>query len=323
MASPNLSEIVTTTLRNRSKTLADNVTNHNALLRRLNERGNVKVADGGRTIVQELDYAANSTFKWYSGHEVLDIAASDVISAAEFNWKQANVNVVCSGLETEIQNTGQSKVIDLLESRIKNAERTMNNNLSTAIYSDGTGSSSKEIGGLQLLVADDPTSGTVGGINRTTSTNTFWRNIQFDATDDGGAAANSGNIQSYMNRVWVQLVRGTDMPDLIVADNAYWRLYLESLQAIQRVQNDKMASAGFMNLKYMNADLIFDGDGGCPDNHMYFCNSDYMYFRPAKNRNMVPLQDKTSINQDSMVVPLVWAGNLTLSNGALQGVLMD
>ena len=62
MASPNLSEIVTTTLRNRSKKTADNVTNHNALLRRINERGNMKlVTDGGRTIVQELDYAENTT----------------------------------------------------------------------------------------------------------------------------------------------------------------------------------------------------------------------------------------------------------------------
>ena len=111
----------------------------------------------------------------------------------------------------------------------------MMNNIATALYADGTGSSSKEIGGLQLLVADDPTTGTVGGINRATATNSFWRNITYDATTDGGAAASSANIQSYMNQIWVQLVRGSDRPDLIVADNTYWRLYLESLQAIQRV----------------------------------------------------------------------------------------
>ncbi len=60
MASPNLSEIVTTTLRNRSKKLADSVSNHNALLRRLKERGNMNLADGGRTIIQELEYACIS-----------------------------------------------------------------------------------------------------------------------------------------------------------------------------------------------------------------------------------------------------------------------
>ena len=228
-----------------------------------------------------------------------------------------------SGLESEIQNAGREKIIDLVEARIKNAERTMMNNISTAVYSDGTGSSSKEIGGLQLLVADSPTTGTVGGIDRSVSTNEFWRNIAFSALSDGGAAATSANIQTYMNQVWVQVVRGTDMPDLVVGDNTYWRLYLESLQAIQRVTNDSLASAGFMNVKYMNADVVFDGGGGAPANHLYFLNSDFIFYRPHANRNMVPLENKTAVNQDATVVPLIWAGNMTMSNGALQASLND
>ena len=215
-----------------------------------------------------------------------------MITSAEFNWKQASVNVTISGLEGDIQNAGQNKIIDLLESRIKNAERTMMNNLSTGVHSNGTGSSSKEIGGLQLLVAHDPTTGTVGGIDRSVSTNAFWKNISFDATTDGGAAATSANIQSYMNQTWVQVVRGTDMADLIVADNTYWRLYLESMQAIQRVTNEKMTQAGFMNLKYMNADVVFDSDGGAPANVMYFLNTDFIFYRPHVNRNMVPLENR-------------------------------
>jgi len=75
--------------------------------------------------------------------------------------------------------------------------------------------------------------------------------------------------------------------------------------------------------KYMQADVFFDSDGGCPANHMYFLNTDFLFYRPHVNRNMVPLENKTSINQDATVVPLLWAGNMTLSNGALQGVLLD
>ena len=60
MASPNLSEIVTTTLRNRSRTLSDNVSNHNALLRRLRENGN-QTSVTGRDIVRELEYADNGS----------------------------------------------------------------------------------------------------------------------------------------------------------------------------------------------------------------------------------------------------------------------
>lgn len=63
MASPNLSEIVTTTLRNRTGKLADNVTENNAILRRLKQRGTMKPVSGGRTIVQELEYAENGTYQ--------------------------------------------------------------------------------------------------------------------------------------------------------------------------------------------------------------------------------------------------------------------
>ena len=324
MASPNLSELVTTTLRNRSGVLADNVTDNNALLGRLRKRGNVKTVSGGRNIVQELEYAENGTFKRYSGYEQLNISPSDVFTAAEFDWKQAAVAVSASGLETDIQNTGDEAIIDLLESRIKNAERTMVNNIASDVYSDGTADGGKQIGGLQLLIADDPTTGTVGGINR--ATYSFWQNAVYDATSDGGGAATASNIQSYMNALYVQLVRGNDAPDLIVADNNYYNLYLESLQAIQRVTSPDMAEAGFNSLKYMNADVVLDGGqgGNCPADHMYFLNTNYIHFRPSSKRNFVPLGDERhSTNQDAMVKLIGFAGNMTVSNASLQGVLKD
>lgn len=322
MASPNLSEIVTTTLRNRSGKLADSVSKNNAILNRLNKRGNIKPFDGGRTIVQELEYAENSTFKRYSGYEQLNIAPSDVFTAAEFDIKQAAVAVSISGLE-QLQNSGSERVIDLLESRIKNAERTMQNNISADMYSDGTADGGKQIGGLQSLIADTPTN-TVGGINR--STWAFWKNVSFDATTDGSAAATYSNIQSYMNRVWLQVVRGTDRPDLIIADNNYYRLYWESLQAIQRITSTDMAEAGFSSLKYMDADVVFDGGygGNAPPNHMYFINTNYLFWRPHRDRNMVPLDpDRFSVNQDAMVKLIGVAGNMTLSNAFTQAVLKD
>lgn len=62
MVSPNLGEMVTTTLRNRSGLLADSMSRTNAALTRLNSKGNIKSFDGGRTIVQEIEYANNGSF---------------------------------------------------------------------------------------------------------------------------------------------------------------------------------------------------------------------------------------------------------------------
>jgi hypothetical protein len=71
-----------------------------------------------------------------------------------------------------------------------------------------------------------------------------------------------------MDALAVQLIRGTDKPDLIVADNNYYRLYLQSLQSIQRItdQGSGMAGAGFASLKYygagMASDVVLDGGIG-------------------------------------------------------------
>lgn len=324
MASPNISEITTTTLRSRSTTLADNVTNSIAILTKLKEKGNVKTISGGEDIVRPLEYAENETATWYSGYETLDITPQDVITAAHYAWKQAAVSVSASGLETEVQNTGKEAIIKLLSARIKNAERSLMDLVATAMYADGTGSSSKEIGGLQYLVADTPTTGTVGGINRATWD--FWQNISFDASTDGGAAVTSANIQSYMNQLWVQLVRGREHPDCIFADNTYYRAYWESLQAIQRVSKEKYASAGFESLGYVGglADVFLDGGSGghCPANHMYFLNTNYIFLEVAKNRNFTVLNpDRFGQQQDAIVKLMGFAGNMTMSNAALQGVL--
>lgn len=321
--STTLTEIVTTTLRNRTGKLADNVTKNNALLGRMKKRGKVKTVSGGRTIVQELEYAENGTYKRYSGYETLNISPSDVFTGAEFNYAQAACAVSISGLEM-LQNNGENAIIDLLESRISNAEKTLTNNIALDCYSDGTADGGRQIGGLQLLISTTPTTGIVGGLDASATIAAFWRNIAFSGVTNGGAATTSANIQSYMNRVYVQLVRGTDVPDMIVADNNYYRLYLESLQAIQRISSDEMAKAGFDSLKYMQADVVLDGGfgGGAPANSMYFINTDYLYFRPHAERNFAPLgDDRFSVNQDAMVKLIGFAGNMTVSNRRLQGVL--
>jgi len=296
MASPNLSEVVTTTLRNRSRTLSDNVSNHNALLRRLRENGN-QTSVTGRDIVRELEYADNGTVQFYSGYETLDVSPSDVLSAAVFEYKQLAGNVTISGLE-QVKNSGEQAIINLLEARINVLEKSMMNSLSTSIYSDGTGSSGKEVGGLQLLVADSGT-GTVGGIN--SSTFTFFQNVQTTATS---SAFSTSNVQDDMNNIYLQLVRGADSPDLIMAGTNAYKAFLGSLQAIQRITSDDLANSGFTSVQYLNSDVVFDS--ACNTNRMYFLNTDYLRLEVAASRDFVPGEAKMSVNQDAMVTPYTY-----------------
>lgn len=324
-----LSDIITTTIQARGSALADNVSRNNALLMKMRERGNVKPFSGGNVILEEIMYNDVSTLNAgsYSGYDTIDITPNSPISAAQFDIKQYAAAVSISGLEM-LQNSGKEQIIDLLEGRIQVAEAQLMNQISAGLYSDGTGNGGKDIVGLAAAVSTSPGSGTYGGINRATWT--FWRNVAFDATTDGGAAATAANIQSYMNRVAVQLVRGTDRPDIIVADNNYYRAYLESLQAIQRISSETSGGAGFTSLKYFgagfNCDVYLDGGigGSAPANRMYFLNTKYLKFRPHRDRNFTPIGgDRQSVNQDAIVRLMGWAGALTCSGAQFQGILAD
>jgi hypothetical protein len=325
---PNIGDIVATTLENRSKKAADNVTRNNALLNRLEKKGTARPFSGGREIWQEIEYAQNNTIGWYSGYEVLNVSPSNIFTAATFPIRQAAVAVSISGLE-ELQNSGPEQMIDLIAGRVKNAESTLSALIAQGLYSDGT--TPKAIGGLQYLVNATPAS-SVGGIDANVWP--FWQNIAYGAVTNGGAAATSANIRRYMDSVYVQLVRGTDKPDLIVGDNTMWRLFNESLQPIQRIANADMANAGFSTITYMdNIPVVLDGGfqgntgdpvpiGGAPSGYMYMLNTSYLQYRPHADRNFVPLNpDRYSINQDAVVKLMAWAGNLTVSNRRLQAVI--
>jgi hypothetical protein len=306
-ANSDFSEIITTTIRNRRRKLFDNVSENNALLTRLRSKGNIEMVSGGRSLVEELDYAENSTYKRYSGYEVLDISPSDVLSAAEYNWKQVAVAVTISGLE-KLQNSGREAMINLLKARIKNAERTLANNMSTDIYSDGTADGSKQIGGLQHLVAY-----------------TFWRNQEYT----GAAAMTTGALAlTALTSLWLECCRGNDKPDLIPMDNVAFRYFMESMQDIQRISSSDVATSGFQTLKFITADCVLDGGyGGQIDNAeptFYMLNTNYLRLRVHKDRNFVPLSpDRHSVNQDATVRLIGWAGNLTMSNAFVQGVYND
>jgi hypothetical protein len=318
-----ITDIIATTIQNRSKVIADNVTKNNALLDRLQSRGNIKSFSGGNVIIQELSFAENANAGWYSGYETLPTAASDVIGAAQYDIKQCAVPVTISGLE-QLQNAGKEQIIDLLEARIAVAEATMSNMIAAGIYSDGTGSAGKEITGLKLQVPTNPATGTVGNIDRATWS--FWKSQTLDASDSG-AATTASNIQQYFNTLWAKCTRGNDKPDLIIVDNAYWGYYVASLQALQQFTSSTEANSGFVSLKFMNCDVILDGGigGNMATKEAYFLNTKYLHYRPHSARNMVPLSPKAryAVNQDAEVQILAWAGNLTASGLQFQGKMVE
>ena len=321
MPSPNsiFTELVTTTFRKHQKEIVDNVSRNNAFYERMMSKGRKRREDGGTSIVTPLEYAMNGTYQRYSGYDLLNVQPSDVLSAAEFAWKQIALNVVASGLELRI-NSGDAKLINLVKARLKNAIRTFKNCFSADLYSDGT--LPNQVSGLQALVADTGT-GTVGGIDA--SVWAFWRSLVQSAAApmQGGAGITPGNttMESLMLPLWMALTRGDDQPDLILASNDYFAYYEQQQVSMKRYTKDEKASGGFVSLAYKRADVIYDGGSGIPDSRMYFLNTDYMELVVHKDADLQTLDEVSPVNQDAVVIPIIWMGNTVVSNRALQGVL--
>lgn len=320
MATPStvFTEMVTSTDRNWSTDVADNVSAHNALLRRMKAKGNIKTDDGGYEIAIPIEYAENGTYQRYTGYEQLDTSASDVLTAAKFDWKQVALHVVASGREVRMNMGNKQKMLDLVETRKKNALRTAANNLSIDIFSDG--SLTNQVGGLAHLIQTNG-AGTVGGIN--SSTFTFWGNQYNEMT--GSDAYTSSTLKNEMNELWLTLNRNNDKPDLIVMSHDLYTVFEAGLTDRARYADAKSASEGFSQLKYKEADVIFDDNSNFTTTaeKAYFLNTDYLYLVQHKEAQWTMDTEKRPTNQDSIVVPLYWMGNMAVSNRSLQGVLLD
>ena len=287
---------------------------------------------GGNVILEEIMYNDSTTVtaNSYSGYEPINVAANSPISAAQYNPSQYAASVTISGLEV-LQNSGKEQMIVLLEGRIMVAEAQLMNRVAGDIYGDGTGNGGRNLTGFGAALTTDGT-GTYGGIARATWS--FWANQYYRGVTDGGAAVSAANIMTYMTTLSLRCVRGNNKVDLIVFDSNYYAFYVNALQAIQRVTSDSEAAGGFASLKFygggMSADVVLDGgigsssyNGGSGNaNNGYFLNTDYIFLRPHKDRNFVPIGgERAAVNQDAIVKLIGWAGNLTSSGPQFCGRL--
>lgn len=239
-----------------------------------------------------------------------------MLSAAKYDWVQAAVHVVASGRELRM-NSGKEAMVNLVNARLNNAKRTAANNMSVDLYSSGA--LTNQMGGLGHIVTSDGT-GTVGGI--VSGTFTFWKNNFHEFVGTPGPTT----IKAQMQTMWLELVRGTDAPDLIVSSNDFFGYYWDALTDLQRFAG-MAGTQGYAgnSLKFHSADVIHDNNSNfaATAKVMYFLNTNYLELVSHRAANWSTLDEKMSVNQDAQVVPIIWMGNLTCSNRSLQGKLID
>ncbi|MAH45528.1 hypothetical protein CMI37_06850 [Candidatus Pacearchaeota archaeon] len=289
----------------------DNIFKANALIFLLTrDRGPNSFRAGGNQIVQPLMYAENTSRGSYSGYDLMDVTPREVLTDAAFDWKQVYVTISISGRERLI-NQGNAAQFSVLEQRIRNAEMSMQAELDTQIYLDGTANDSKDLTGLALAV---DSAGTYGGIAR--GTNSWWSSTETAA----GGVLTEAMMQAIYNTVSLGRVGGG--PNLGLTTQAIYEGYEDLLSPEKRYNTSDLASAGFESLRYKGADITWDE--GCTTQLFYWLNTNFFDWVTHSDRDMVATPAKSPTNQDADIMQLLFMGNLTQSNcrksGKLTGV---
>ena len=304
-ANSNFDNLLTTTLANYRKTLTDNVFTARPLTYTLMEKGRIRMLNGGTKVVEPLIYGLNDTVGSYSGYDSIALTPQAGISAAEFEWRQYAASISISGIE-EAKNNGDAEIINLLEAKIMQAEESMREGFNTMFFGDGTGNSSKNWNGLGNLVESG---NTVGGID--SNTYTWWKSYE----ENTSTALTLAQMATAYNSVSV----GNDHPDTLLTTQTLFEKYEALLQPNLRYTDTKTADAGFQNLLFKAAPVMYDT--GCTAGVFYFLNSKYITLVGHSDKWFSQTAFIRPEDTDARYALIMCYGNLTVRNRAKQGKL--
>ena len=310
---PDFTSLLSTTLQNYQPTLVDNIFKDLVLLNHLNERGRVRVEEGGTQIIEPLMYAVNDTVSTYSGYDAIDLTPQKGISAAEYDWKQMAASIAISGIE-EAKNRGTEAIIKLLNAKIMQAEMSLKTTLNEQLFgTPGSAPAAKDLNGLGNIIGTQ--NNTVGNIDA--NTNSWW-----NPTYDGSAATLSlVNMASIYNVA----SKGSDVPDLVITNVALFEKYESLLTNQVRYQDVAKANSGFTNLMFKQTPIVFDLElgTGTSAQPMYFLNTKYLKLTGLNGYwfKTTDFMTGTVAGVDARYALILAYGNLTCSNRARQGYL--
>ena len=307
MSNPNFDALLSTTLANYRDQLTDNVFSDRVLTNHLMTNGRIRMVNGGTKIVEPLIYGQNTTVASYSGYDAISLTAQTGITAAEYEWKQYAASIAISGIE-EAKNNGEQEIINLLEAKIMQAEESMREGFNTMFFADGTGNSGKDWNGLGNLIEYG---NTVGGINSATAGNEYWRSYE----ENTAGALTLAQMATAYNSVSV----GNDRPDLVLTTRTLFEKYESLLQPQLRYTDTKTADAGFQNLLFKAAPVVYDT--AAPAGNMFFINSKYLTLVGHSGKWFQQTQFVRPENLDARYALIMCYGNLTCRNRKKQGKL--
>lgn len=308
----------------------DEVYKSSPLIRRLYKSNRVTL-QGGTQIEQGLLTARLASGGAYSGYDILDIAPSDSLRTAAWDWRQYYKNVTVDGL-TLIKVNSPDAVADYIRTYFQQAQMDMQADLAFDLWQNVPVSGAaapanlKGLDGLRLAIDDTTVANVYGGIDRSVTANAFWKAKKDTSTSVMTLPA--------LNTFFGTCQRGAQGPTAIYSRRDQYNLYWGKIAGstptyqipINSVIDDEVAvQAGFTNLFFNNIPWLVDdyvNDGPSTSfSSIYFIDESMAKLVVNTGRNFDMGDFQQGINQDAMTALIKFAGNFVLKSCNTSGVM--
>src|SRR3990167_2973570 len=236
----------------------DNIFNDFVTLDILRKKDRMRTQNGGLSIGITVEYAKNTTFSELAYFDTIDTSPQKNFQTAEYKWGYYAVSVSLSHQEVR-QNAGDN-IVNLVDGKFKSAMSSVSDLINQHLYA-----SSFQTNRINTLVTLIDATSTIGEVNSTAQT--FWQAT--NTTGGSFGAQGMSDLETTYNAVSSSANRSA--PDILVTTSTIHGFYNLALQAQQRYSSNDTAASSFINLKFKNADIVWDEV--CTAGVIYLLNS--------------------------------------------------
>lgn len=309
-----LDNLYTTTWQNMKGQVSDNIFDATPFWFWLKNKGKLETQSGGRFLTEPLRYAKSDNVAWVTRGSTVTLDDKEFLTIANYEWRYLVDSIVRFGVDDQ-KNRSKNMIINLMNAKLANSQDSLVDQLEEALMAAQTGN---VINGLQTLVADAPSTGTVGGIN--SATYSWWRNQSTNMTSESFAVYGINRMRTLLNNCSNNL--GNDMPDIIVSGQTPYEYYEDSVEEQKRIVNKTLGDAGFESIQFKGIPMVWSPQTAAT--RMYFLNTRFLKFIYDPMLNFDMTEWKAIPNQvNDRVAQVILAGNLVSSRRRCQGVLYN
>lgn len=265
-------------------------------------KNRVEFEDGGYELSNPIGVGRNPNITTYQYYDTLPIQQTNEFETAKYRFTRVAASLMISEQEMD-ENRGEAKIFDILAKKMEILEESVKEKFSTWLYGAGAGT---DPNGLGVLVPSDPTTGTVGNINR--ATNSWWRTSSYDFN----GALTASNIEMAWDDLEMDLTQKGEKPDIIIVGRNIWRMYRQAVRDKIVIMRDmggdskKVADLGFQGIAHNGIPMVFDED--CPPDTAFWLNSKYLRLHVFKHVNWKKRDLNAPWVQDVIGKRMVWQG---------------